>query len=100
MFSSALWAARGAYFVVGGVVGATLASSPTVRNGARTLARQAIKGGLILKAEMAQLAEKAREDWQDLVAEAQAELDGQKTAGAEPGHVHTADCGHKHEHGA
>lgn len=95
MLSNALWAARGAYFVVGGVVGATLASSPTVRNGARTLARQAIKGGLLLKAEMQQFADKAREDWQDLVAEAQAEIDATKTTPA-PAH----DCGHAHEHGA
>jgi hypothetical protein len=75
MFQNLL-TSRAAMFVLGAIAGGVAGQSPKVREGVRTLLRQAIKGGIVLGREAQAMAEKAREDWDDLVAEAKAELDG------------------------
>jgi hypothetical protein len=49
---------------------------PALAKATRPVAREGIKGGLVLKREMERLTEEARAGLEDLTEEARAELDG------------------------
>lgn len=68
---------RAVFFALGAVA-AGVSQLPGVRTKARSLAREAIKGGIILKDKLEKLADDVREEFEDLRAEAQAEVDETK----------------------
>lgn len=63
-----------------GVGAAVLLRSDTAKRGARTLARELIKGGLQARAAAERLYDEVREELEDLSAEARAELDDEQEA--------------------
>lgn len=68
---------RAVFFALGAVA-AGVSQLPGVRKKARALAREAIKGGIILKDKLEKLADGVREEFEDLRAEAQSEVDATK----------------------
>ncbi len=91
-----LLVSRAGSFLLGAAAGGLLGASPAVRAGFRAMVKKAIKGGLLLKDEAQAMAENARSDWQDLVAEARAEIDEERAANPESGHYQ--DPNHDHPH--
>lgn len=91
-----LLVSRAGSFVLGTAAGGLLGASPTVRDGLRALVKKAIKGGLLLKDEVQALAEHVRSDWQDLVAEARAEVEEERATKTETGPYQ--DPNHDHPH--
>lgn len=80
-----LFGSRAVFFALGAGVAAAL-KNEKVKEGIRTLARETIKGGMILKNQVQSMAEKVKEDLEDITAEAQAELDAQKEKPASEDH--------------
>jgi len=87
-----LLASRASFFLFGVTAAGAVSASPAVREGLRKVAREVVKGGIRLGREAQTLADKLREDWQDLLAEARAEVDG-GTPPAPP-----AETKHDHAH--
>ena len=74
----AIFMTKSAIFLLGAATGVALTSAtPAVGNIVRPLARETIKGGLLLGRKMRALIDDVREGIEDVTAEAQADLDAE-----------------------
>ncbi len=74
MIAGTILKSRVLFFALGTVAAGAIGSAPGVRQGVRRLMREAVKGGLTVGRCVQDFADQLREDWQDLVTEAQAEI--------------------------
>jgi hypothetical protein len=78
-------ASRQATFLLGAASVVVLkAVAPAIGTVARPLLREAMKGGILLTRQVQAVAQEARQEVEDLMAEAQAEVDQKQSQGHEP----------------